>query len=185
VIFGGAGNDHLEVANNVLLAALIFGGDGDDHLQAGGGPTASVGGHGDDHLEGSSANAVLIGGLGSDHLEAKQGDGLLIAGLTSFDSNLPALIAIMNEWSRTDESYAQRVANLQNSPVGPTSPNGSYTASYYLTGSTVHDDAAGNQLDGGSGDDWFFANLDGVGNNGILDKIGNRKAYELVTKITL
>jgi fibronectin-binding autotransporter adhesin len=185
VIFGGPGDDHIEVDNKVLRPVLMFGGDGDDHLQAGGGPTTAVGGNGDDHLEGGDANSVLIGGAGSDHLESKKGDGLLIGGLTAFDVNLPALIAIVTEWSRTDESYAQRVANLQNSPVGSTAPNGTYTAGYYLTSSTVHDDAAGNQLDGGSGMDWFFANLDGVGNDGVKDTIGNKKPGEIVIVITL
>jgi fibronectin-binding autotransporter adhesin len=185
VVFGGPGDDHIEVDNKVLLAALLFGGDGNDHLQAGGGLTTEVGGGGDDHLEGAAANSVLIGGAGKDHLESKSGDGLLIGGVTSFDNNLPALIAIMTEWGRADESYNQRVANLQNSPVGSTPPNGSYTAGYYLTSSTVHDDAAGNQLDGGSGMDWFFANLDGLGNGGVKDKIGGLKPGEIVTTITL
>lgn len=185
VVYGGPGNDHIEVDNKVLLPVLLFGGSGDDHLQAGGGPTTAVGGAGEDHLEGGTANAILIGGADQDHLESKAGDGLLIGGTTLYDANLPALIALMTEWSRADESYGQRVANLQNSPAGSVTPNGSYTAGFYLTSSTVHDDAAGNQLDGGSGLDWYFANLDGVGNNGVKDKVKKPKPGEIVTTITL
>src|SRR4030095_16821578 len=81
VVFGGPGDDHIEVDNKVLLAALLFGGDGNDHLQAGGGLPTDVGGGGDDHLEGAAANSVLIGGAGKDHLESKSGDGLLIGGV--------------------------------------------------------------------------------------------------------
>ena len=91
----------------------------------------------------------------------------------------------MTEWSRADESFAQRVANLQNSAVGSINPNGSYTAGYYLTIATAHDDAAGNQLDGGSELDWFFANLDGVGNGGVKDKASKLKTNEILTKIVL
>jgi hypothetical protein len=185
VVFGGLGNDHIQVDNDVLLPALLFGGSGDDHLQAGAGPTTAVGGTGDDHLEGGAANSILIGGLGQDHLESKAGQGLLIGGTTDFDANLLALDALMTEWSRADESFAQRVANLQNSAVGSVNPNGSYTAGYYLAIATAHDDAAGNQLDGGSELDWFFANLDGVGNGGVKDKVSKLKTDEILTKIVL
>jgi Ca2+-binding RTX toxin-like protein len=185
VVYGGPGDDHIEVDNKVLLAAILFGGSGDDHLQAGGGPTTEVGGAGEDHLEGGTANSILIGGADSDHLESKAGDGLLIGGTTNFDANIAALDALLAEFSRADESFAQRVANLQNSPAGAVNPNGSYTVGFYLTAASVKDDAAGNQLDGVSGLDWYFANLDGVGNNGIKDKINKVKAGEIVTKITL
>src|SRR5258708_7633117 len=38
----------------------------------------------------------------------------------------------------------------------------------YLNATTVHDDGAGNDRESGDGLDWFFANLDGVGNNGVM-----------------
>jgi hypothetical protein len=33
--------------------------------------------------------------------------------------------------------------------------------------------------------DWFFANLDGVGNDGVKDEIHGLKPGEIVTRITL
>ena len=145
-----------------------------------------MGGSGDDHLEGGSGTDILIAGSAKSHLEGKEGDDILIAGTTVFDSNLPALIAILEEWSRTDESYLQRVANLQNSPVNGVSPNGvGRNGTDVLSASTVHASGAGDQLDGGPGMEWFFANLDGVDNNGVTDKLNGFKPGEVITRITL
>jgi hypothetical protein len=176
IVYGAPGDNHIEVARDVSLPALLMGSGGNDLIQAGGGSTVIVGGGGDDHLIGGTASNILIGGAGSDHLEGTAGSSILIGGTTSFDSNVPALIALMTEWSRSDESYLQRVANLSNSTV-----NGSD----FLDASTVHDDGAGNLLEGGAGLDWFFANLDGMGNNGVLDRVTGRKPGEILTTITL
>jgi hypothetical protein len=78
------------------------------------------------------------------------------------------------------------VANLQNSPINGVFPNGSgRNGSYLLNTSTVHDSGAGNQLDGGPGMEWFFANLDGIDNNGVKDKLNGAKSAEVITRITL
>jgi hypothetical protein len=186
IVNGGPGDNHIEVANNVLLPAILLGGSGNNHIEAGGGPTVLVGGAGNDHLDGGVVNDILIGGAGSDYLQGRDGSDILIAGTTGFDNNVPALIAIMSEWSRSDESYLQRVANLSNSTVNGVSPNGSgLNGSDFLNASTVHDDGTGNLLEGGAGLDWYFANLDGNGNNGILDRVTGRKPGEILTTITL
>jgi hypothetical protein len=144
-----------------------------------------VGGSGDDQLEGGSGNDILIAGSGKSHLQGKEGDDILIAGTTEFDNNLPALMAILDEWSRSDESYLQRVANLQNSPTNGVVPNGmGRNGSYLLNASTVHASGAGDQLDGGPGMEWFFANLDGIGNDGVKDKLDGAKPGEVITHIT-
>jgi len=176
IVEGGPGNNHIEVADDVRQPALLLGSFGNDHIEGGGGRT------------------IVIGGLGSDHLEAGAGGALLIGGTTDFNTsgggtlaapNLAALDAILAEWSRTDESYLQRVANLSNSTVSSVSPDGSYTAGFYLNAATVHADGAGNVLEGGSGLDWFFANLDGIDNNGVKDRVTGRKPGEVLTGITL
>jgi hypothetical protein len=167
IINGGPGDNHIEVANDVHLSALLLGSFGNDHIESGGGST------------------IIIGGLGSDHLEAGRGGAILIPGTTDFDRNLPALDALLTEWARTDESYSQRVANLSNSTVNGVAPNGlGLNGGSYLNASTVHDDGAGNHLDGGLALDWYFANLDGIGNNGVLDKVTGRKLGEVLTGIT-
>jgi hypothetical protein len=156
------------VANDVTQPALLIGSIGNDHIEGGGGST------------------IIIGGLGSDHLQAGSGGAILIPGTTDFDRNLPALDALLNEWARTDESYSQKVANLSDKTVNGVAPNGlGQNHGYFLNVATVHDDGAGNELDGGPGFDWFFANLDGIGNNGVVDIVMGRKPVEILTGIIM
>ena len=80
----------------------------------------------------------------------------------------------------------QRVANLSNGAMDGVAPNGlGQNGGYFLNASTVHDDGAGNRLEGGPGLDWYFANLDGVGNNAVEDVLEGRRHGEVVTPITL
>jgi hypothetical protein len=168
IVHGGPGGDHIQIADDVRQPALLMGSFGNDHIQAGGGST------------------IVIGGLGSDHLQAGSGGAILIGGATDFDRNLPALDALLTEWARTDESYAQRVANLSNKTVNGVAPNGlGQNRYFYLNAPTVHDDGAGNLLDGGPGLDWFFANLDENGNNGVLDRVTGLKPGEVRTNTTM
>jgi hypothetical protein len=150
IVNSGPGGNQIAIANNVRQPALLLGSFGNDHIVGGGGST------------------IIIGGLGSDHLQAGSGGALLIGGTTDFDRDPPGLYGLLTEWARTDESYAQKVANLS-----------------ILNAATVHDDGAGNLLEGGAGLDWFFANLDGVGNHGVLDRVTGRKPGEILTGITL
>jgi hypothetical protein len=62
-------------------------------------------------------------------------------------------------------------------------PSGGLNGNNFLNASTVHDDGAGNVLDGGDGLDWFFANQGGVGNNGVMDVVHGRKPGEVLTTI--
>lgn len=55
----------------------------------------------------------------------------------------------------------------------------------FLNATTVQDDGAGNVLEGGEALDWFFANLDGAGNNGVMDLVHGRRPGEVLTGITL
>jgi hypothetical protein len=165
VINSGPGNNHIEVANDIQE------------------PTVILGSYGDDHIEGGGGRTIIIGGLGSDHLEAGTGGTILIAGVTDFNRNLPALDALLTEWARTDESYLQRVANLSNSTVNGVSPHGGQNGGNFLTDATVHDDGSGNALDGGPALDWFFANRDGTGNNGVADRVRHLRPGEIVTPI--
>jgi len=175
LVTSGPGDNHIEVANDVKIPAVLMGDYGNDHIQGGGGAT------------------IIVGGAGSDHLEGGSGGSILIAGTTDFDHtatsaapNVTALMALLSEWSRTDESYLQRLANLSNSTVNGVAPNGmGQNGGNYLNATTVHDDGAGNHLEGGPALDWYFANLDGVGNNSIKDKVDGRKGSEVLTHITM
>jgi hypothetical protein len=157
IAYGGAGDDNIEVAGGVTLPAWLYGGSGNDRLKGGGGNSVLLGGRGNDQLLGGRGQNLLIGGLGTDMLNAGSGDDLLVAGTTAFDANEAALDAIMAEWT-SGRDYATRVANLSGAGSGPRN-----NSNYFLTASsldaTVFDDGTLDVLNGGSGMDWFFANL--------------------------
>jgi hypothetical protein len=143
---------------------LLRGDAGNNILQGGGGFDILIGEDGNDELIASGAGrSILIGGRGrdllvgggvpSDPLNPKlnnSGSDLLIGGLTDFDDNDLALTAIMNEWRRSDLTYAQRVQDLRTGvPVGA-------GVVAQLTTTTVHDDGAVDKMTGQGGDDWFW-----------------------------
>ena len=123
---------------NDVCSSLLLGGTGDDDLIAGRGASVLVGGQGDDRLQGGISDDILIGGR------------------TAWDTNDLALTAIMEEWT-SPRSYATRVANLRGDSTGPRA-NGDFY--FNMTGryATVFDDDGGkDELRGGNGLDWFFA----------------------------
>jgi hypothetical protein len=131
--------------------AMLSGGAGPNKLNALGftGPALLNGGAGNDTLIGGAGRDVLIGGNGSDTLRAGSGGDLLIAGYTAFDNNQSALLAILAEWQRTDETYAQRLDHLRR--------GGGLNGTARLTRpATVRDDVFADVLTGGAGQDWFW-----------------------------
>jgi hypothetical protein len=54
----------------------------------------------------------LIGDAGADTVIGGGHDNILIGDSTDWDANLTALQAIFAEWTRTDQSFEQRVAHL-------------------------------------------------------------------------
>jgi Peptidase M10 serralysin C terminal len=140
---GGSGNDSLIGST---AGSILIGGAGADTLTAGGG------------------RSILIGGAGADTMTGGGADDLLIGGTTSFDMDKAALAAILNEWQRTDETYAQRIADLR-------AGTGFALGHKLVLGTTVLDDAFVDVLKGNGGLDWFFANL---GPSGTTDTIQDR-----------
>jgi MBG domain (YGX type)/Bacterial pre-peptidase C-terminal domain/PKD domain/RTX calcium-binding nonapeptide repeat (4 copies) len=157
MVFGGAGSDLITVDSSVASAAYLYGGAGDDILYAGSTGAVLVGGDGNDVAFGGGSRQILIGGAGQDALYGGSGDDILIGGTTDFDAptaaNFAALDSVLAEWN-SSRSYAVRVANLSGTGTG-TRLNG--TA--FLNATTVHNDNATDQLLGGSGLDWFLADL--------------------------
>jgi VCBS repeat-containing protein len=183
IAYGQAGNDTIQLASAkiqgkavyIAVPAALFGGDGDDTLDAQGSTANNilVGGAGNDNLLGGSGRDLLIGGLGGDTLRGNGGDDLVIGDTTSFDSNLAALNAIMTEWGRTDADYQTRVNHLNGSLAG------GLNGAIFLNATTVHDDAAVDQLFGGAGSDWFFYTASG----GNKDKLNDLAAGEIATPL--
>ena len=181
------GNDSVQIASNVTVPAWLFGGPGNDRLQAARGSENNVlvGDDGNDMLEAGTdrlnmgeGRDLLIGGRGRDHLKASAGDNLLIAGFTDFDGNMTALQAIMNEWTRADQTYQQRVDHLL--------AGGGLNGAVRLNPTTVHDDGDVDVLDGAPKTiwlDWFFANLDG--DNKKKDKVNGLTGGRIATDINV
>jgi uncharacterized delta-60 repeat protein len=94
-----AGNDDVDVAENVTLSAWLWGGDGNDSLSGGGGNDVLLGGNGDDVLQGGHGRDILIGGAGSDRIIGNSNDDLVISGTTAYDEDEAALVAIFCEWN--------------------------------------------------------------------------------------
>ncbi|WP_165224841.1 choice-of-anchor Q domain-containing protein [Aquisphaera insulae] len=173
IAYGQSGNDVIVVSDSVKQPALLFGGDGNDTLWAGGGDSVLVGGAGDDDLVGGLGRDLLIGGTGADLLADRGDDDILIAGTTDYDAGEIALAALAAEWGRADLKYAARVAR-----IGGGFTSGGVT--YRLDASTVHTDTAIDLLYGGSGTDWYFAQVSGAN----ADRIVKRKSSgEVVTGI--
>lgn len=149
IAFGLAGDDDIEVAGSIGLTAIFFGGDGNDRLKGGAGSSVLCGDAGDDLLIGGSGRSVLIGGAGAARLVGNSGDDILIAGTTAYGCDLGALCAILDEWTRSDRTHAERVSNLAN--------GGGLNGNITLNARTVIDDDAYDVLTGSAGMDWFFA----------------------------
>ena len=130
-------------------------------------------------LVGGGGRDVLIGGDGSDRIVGNADDDILIAGSTAFDQQTSAIAGILAEWTST-RSYAERTQNLMGTGSGPAfeqRQNGNHFLQVEGPAATVHDDGAADILTGSSGQDWFFAQLDGDGTQ-PKDKITDLSAAE-------
>jgi Ca2+-binding RTX toxin-like protein len=148
LVYAQAGDDDVQVAGSIALPAWLYGGDGDDRLKGGSGPNVLLGGAGDDLLVGGSGRDLLIGGTGADRLVGNAEDDVLIGGVTSLDATPSALCAVMQEWTRTDRGYADRISDLRY--------GGGLNGSARLNETTAFNDAGADVLTGSSGSDWFL-----------------------------
>jgi PKD repeat protein/type VI protein secretion system component Hcp len=178
IAYGQAGDDFIQVQGNITLPTLLDGGDGNDTLVGGRGDNVLVGGAGDDVLIGGRGRNLLIGGMGRDRLVGGPGDDLLIGGTTAFDANAVALSALLAEWS-APASPAERVADLRGTGTGAAFGarlNGAYFLKADGPDRTVFGDGSANVLNGGSGLNWYFAQVGGA----VPDLLVGRKKGRIV-----
>lgn len=164
IVHGWGGGDNISISSSITTPTMLFGDAGGDNMTGGAGPNLIVGGAGGDNLTGRGGRDVIIGGSGGDNLTGNGGDDLLIAGTTAYDTNLQALCTITAEWLRTDKTYSQRVTNLVN--------GGGLNGAIRLNATTVFDDAAGDNLNGNAGTDWFFAKTTAPGSDNVISVAG-------------
>lgn len=167
VVYGGPGND---VINTSAMSqdAVIYGGDGADTITSGdgndillGGPGSGYNTDGNDILRGGAGRDLLIAGDGSDTLDGGAGDDLLVGAKTSIDSRPDYLAILMREWTRTDQTYKQRVDHI----LGKV--RGGRNGSIFLSKRRIYNDytwesswstATGRDVfTGGGGKDVFYA----------------------------
>jgi Ca2+-binding RTX toxin-like protein len=147
----------------------VFGGAGNDSLTGDAAANVLVGNGGDDTLLGNDGRDILIGGNGADYLDGGNDDDILIGARTSYDANLAALLAILQEWTRTDVDYTGRVKHISGT-LG-----GGLNGAYYLNSATVFDDnSAPDTLWGRGGLDWFLS--------GKKDNVMDKAPGEINTK---
>jgi hypothetical protein len=87
---------------------------------------------------------------------------VLIGNSTVHDDHLDALLALLEEWDRTDAGYTTRANHLLGAPGG-------LNGGTVLDPSTIWDDAAIDQLYGESNLDLFFATAAGAAKDKIND----------------
>ncbi|HEY2586240.1 MAG TPA: calcium-binding protein [Tepidisphaeraceae bacterium] len=159
---GGPGNNTLDyshytgnvIVNLALNTATGIGGTitNINGIIGGAGNNMFVGNAANNFFMGGSGRNILIGGGGSDTLVGGAGDNILIGDSTIYDTNMTALNAIFAEWTRTDLSFEQRVADLNSPGNQPRSLNGNYT----LDKKSILSDGAPDTLTGGTGLTWAF-----------------------------
>jgi Ca2+-binding RTX toxin-like protein len=177
VAYSQAGNDLIRVASDITVPAWLHAGDGNDTLIGGSGHDVLIGGAGNDVLVAGTGHNLLIGGAGADYLFGQKGENIAITGTTDYDSNDVALAAIMAEWT-SKHSYAERVANLSGTGTADRL-NGNYFLIAGGPGATVHGDGKVNRVFGGSGGNWYFAQLSGV----VRDLLEGKRHGEVVEDI--
>ncbi len=131
--------DATAIAGGVSNIQTVFGGFGNSLI---------VGDAGALQLEGGTGHNILIADTGAASLIGGSGDNILIGDQTIYDSNLTALSAIFAEWSRTNITFAQRLADLTS--YSKTSLNGNDL----LTPFTVFASGASDALFDGAGLNW-------------------------------
>jgi fibronectin-binding autotransporter adhesin len=164
VAYAQAGNDHIQVANDIHLSAWLFAGTGNDLLEGGAGNDVLVGGSGHDTLMGGKGRDLLIGGTGNAVLDGRNGQDILVGGTTAFDHNEAALAAIMAEWTSND-SLQTRIADLSATGTGTNFAhrrNGNYFLRATGPAATVSDNQAHDILEVNSLDWWFAGKYDVV-----------------------
>ncbi|MDX6213700.1 MAG: hypothetical protein QOF82_2787, partial [Frankiales bacterium] len=181
VVNAGAGNDKVTFTGGPSVKRILYGGSGNDTLVSGNGPAVLVGGDGKDLLTGGSKRDVLIGGAGADVEHGAAGDDILIDGATAFDAftttSEKALCGIQAEWLRTGVSFAGRVAHLLGQG------HGSLSSTHFILSGPHRNVFSGgdkDQLDGGSGLNWYLCNIKG---KGVRDVLLHRTVHDRVTDL--
>ena len=158
-IRGGTGNDfvHGGFGNNKLFGNegddLLFGQTGHDQMDGGIGDDMLIGGVGNDTLRGGLGDDVLVGGINNDKLYGDEGSDLIVSAAMS-TTQIYQMASLHDVW-RADTPYSARRNTLRNG-----------RSSLFMFAVTyagvVNYDANPDQVFGGDGQDWIFANMNEI-----------------------
>ncbi|WP_442508220.1 hypothetical protein SH528x_007181 [Novipirellula sp. SH528] len=141
-VYGGEGSDDLVADRRLAIPVRLFGGAGDDKIRGGAADDFLDGGAGDDRLYGFDGDDVLVGGWGADRLDGGEGDDLMITEFMRTDAGKTDPDVIVDRWSRTGLSVADRLATLISD-----------------LSNAISSDGATDNSDGDRGQDAFFTQL--------------------------
>jgi Ca2+-binding RTX toxin-like protein len=163
-VTGGAGGD---VITGNSLDNLILAGAGNDTLNGGpGGNDILIGSTGNDGLTAGPGRSILIGGVGVDRLTGGGNQDLLIGNRSTHETKAASLLALMAEWKRTDIGYTERIDHLKGTR------SGGLNGTVRLTGSTVINDNALDEIFGNGDLDWMW---------GTATEVRDRQTGEVVS----
>lgn len=166
---GGDGADFLFISSSVTTPTTLIGGAGNDTLRGGSGNDIVTGDDGNDLIIGRDGNDLMIGGTGADFLIGREDADILISGISTLSSNLPALAAIMAEWT-SNHSVLVKLANITGLLPLPGRLNGN---NYLTPGVTVFADNSSDTLSGGDGADLYYITLFGLNRDILRDGLNS------------
>jgi hypothetical protein len=159
-IHGGGGNNTLNYSGyngDVLvdlplgIATGVSGGISNIQNVVGSQGNSILVGNGGNVLNGGTGRNLLIAGETASTLVGNSGEDILVGGTTNYDTSVPALEALMAEWTRTDLPYAVRVQDLLT--------GGGFNGSTLLNVAEFHSNGGNNTLTGAAGLDLFYGLL--------------------------
>ena len=101
VAFGQEGDDNIQLAGSLKLAAWLYGGQGNDRLRGGAGNDLLFGGLGSDQLLGGGGRDLLVGDAGADQLNGNAGDDILVGGSVNLNDAAEEAIRLSLSTLRT------------------------------------------------------------------------------------
>jgi len=140
--------------NSTIQFENAAGGSASDTLNGNTVANVLIGNAGNDALNGLGGRDMLIGGLGLDTINGGDEEDILIAGRTANDALFSNLNVLRTGWLAVTP-YATRIAALR---AGTGSPAVSLKAKVNVLNDAGEDD----QLNGGTGTDWYFRAVDDV-----------------------
>jgi Ca2+-binding RTX toxin-like protein len=127
-VVGFNGNENIQLATSLTIAAVVSAGNGNDHVTLGNGNNTVTLGNGNDSVTVGNGNNVVVEGNGHDQVQAGNGNNLIVGGLGnhtiqvgnrsnilidgSVTGNTAALTQALADWVASGKSAASTIRTL-------------------------------------------------------------------------